>query len=319
MIQITKKLTGRKYWKSLDQYYQTPEFQSWLHREFPEAATEAVDEHSRRNILKLMAASFGLGGLTACRRPLEHILPASKTIEAYIPGEPLLYNTAMTLGGTSMGLMVRTNDGRPTKIEGNPRHPLSQGRTRGFHQGSILNLYDPDRSYALTRGGTMVKPEEFFTFLNQWKGSVNGGGVRVLSERVTSPSLNALRQHFLGRFAGSRWFEYEPVATFEAGSASAPRLALDKADVVLALDSDLLGLDSTTVQHTRQFGLRRSQVDETKTMNRLYVVESQMSVTGGAADHRLPLKSSEIGRFASSLLNQIRATGGGLNNIATGA
>ena len=75
MIQITKKLTGKKYWRSLDQYYQTPEFQEWLNSEFPSEAAEMLDEPSRRNILKLMGASFALGGLTACRRPVEHILP----------------------------------------------------------------------------------------------------------------------------------------------------------------------------------------------------------------------------------------------------
>ena len=119
MIQITKKLTGKKYWRSLDQYYQTPEFQEWLNREFPSQSAEMLDEPSRRNILKLMGASFALGGLTACRRPVEHILPFSKGVENFVHGKPLYYNTVMSLGGEAMGLTVKTNEGRPTKIEGN--------------------------------------------------------------------------------------------------------------------------------------------------------------------------------------------------------
>ncbi len=107
MIQITKKLTGKKYWRSLDQYYQTPEFQDWLNKEFPTQAQEMLDEPSRRNVLKLMAASFALGGLTACRRPVEHILPYSRGVEDCIHGKPLFYNTVMSLGGSATGLTAR--------------------------------------------------------------------------------------------------------------------------------------------------------------------------------------------------------------------
>ena len=104
-----------------------------------------LDEPSRRNILKLMGASFALGGLTACRRPVEHILPFSKGVENFIHGKPLYYNTVMSLGGAAMGLTAETNEGRPTKIEGNPDHPWSLGATRGYHQASVLSLYDPIR------------------------------------------------------------------------------------------------------------------------------------------------------------------------------
>ena len=134
MIQITKKLTGRKYWRSLDQFYQTSEFQEWVNKEFP-STSDMLDEPSRRNVLKVMAASFGLAGLTACRRPVEHILPNAKGVEDYVLGQPVYYNTAMSLGGAAQGLMVETNDGRPTKIEGNPEHPWSLGRARELSSG----------------------------------------------------------------------------------------------------------------------------------------------------------------------------------------
>ena len=104
MIQISKKLTGKKYWRSLDQLYQTSEFQSWIKNEFPTTASDMRDEPSRRNVMKIMAASFGLAGLTACRRPVSHIMPVARGIEDYIPGRPYFYNTAMTLGGAAQGL-----------------------------------------------------------------------------------------------------------------------------------------------------------------------------------------------------------------------
>jgi MoCo/4Fe-4S cofactor protein with predicted Tat translocation signal len=319
MIQITKnkKLTGKKYWRSLDQFYQTPEFQNWLNREFPDSATEMLDEPSRRNVLKLMGASFALAGLTACRRPVENILPNAKGVEDYIHGKPVFYNTAMSLGGAAIGLMAETNDGRPTKLEGNPDHPFSQGRAKGFHQGSILNLYDPDRMGAIRNGDRNVGWDEFKGWAGKLGASVGtGANLRVLSESVNSPSLAALRKHLLTRFPGARWVEYDPVLTSETALNAVPLYAFDKADVVVALDSDFLGLDSTTIRNARQFAAKRGQAD-TGVMNRLYVVESQMSVTGGAADHRLPIKSADIGKVASTILNQLNA-GANLTGFGTG-
>src|SRR5216683_481214 len=141
MIQIdTIKHTGKKYWRSLNELANTSQFNEWVTREFPSSAPDMMDGASRRNVLKLMAASFGLAGVTACRRPVEKILPNVKGVEDYVPGKPFFYSTAMNLGGESMGLLVEVNDGRPTKIEGNPEHPWSLGAAKAFHQASILHL-----------------------------------------------------------------------------------------------------------------------------------------------------------------------------------
>jgi molybdopterin-containing oxidoreductase family iron-sulfur binding subunit len=309
MIQITKKLTGKKYWRSLDQFYQTPQFQEWLNKEFPSSAQEMLDEPSRRNVLKLMAASFGLAGLTACRRPVEHILPNVRGVEDYIHGKPVFYNTVMSLGGAAMGLMVETNDGRPTKIEGNADHPWSLGRARGYHQASILTLYDPDRRVPFTEGESPRKWEDFIAWANGAQGQWgNGGGLRFLSEHINSPSLAAVRRHALSRFPGAKWVEYNPVLTNETSLPAVPRIFFDKAAVVVSLDSDFLGLDSSTVLPVKEFTRARMVTDggENTVMNRLYVVESQYSVTGAAADHRLRAKSSEIGGFANALLAAIQ-------------
>ncbi|HYO82963.1 MAG TPA: TAT-variant-translocated molybdopterin oxidoreductase, partial [Bryobacteraceae bacterium] len=281
MIQITKKLTGRKYWKSLDQFYQTSEFQEWMNREFPTAAESVMSESSRRNVLKLMAASFGLAGLTACRRPVENILPNARGVEDYIPGRPQFYNTAMSLGGAAMGLMIETNDGRPTKVEGNPEHPWSEGRARGFHQASVLQLYDPDRALAFKVEGRNSNWNEFIKFAEVLQGQLgDGSGLRFISEQVNSPSLAAVRRHALSRFSGARWVEYDPTLTSETALPAVPRVAFDKASVILALDSDFLGLDSTTVRPTREFARARMTSDDASAqMNRLYAVESQFSVT----------------------------------------
>src|SRR5208283_3161709 len=136
--------TGKRYWRSLDELSQTPEFREWASREFANAP-EMLDGASRRNVLKIMAASFGLAGLTACRRPVDHILPQSKGIENYVPGKPYFYSSVFTLNGEAMGVLVETHGGRPTKIEGNPDHPYSLGAASSLAQASVLSLYDPDR------------------------------------------------------------------------------------------------------------------------------------------------------------------------------
>ncbi|MBC8167450.1 MAG: TAT-variant-translocated molybdopterin oxidoreductase [Bryobacteraceae bacterium] len=307
MIQITKKLTGRKYWRSLDQLCQTSEFQEWVNREFPATGEEMIDEPSRRNILKVMAASFGLAGLTACRRPVEHILPHARGVEDQILGRPLFYNTAMTIGGASQGLMVEVNDGRPTKIEGNPEHPSSLGRARAWHQASVLQMYDPDRGIAFRSDGKNSSWEQFRTFATNLQGQFgNGAGLRFLTEHIDSPSLNALKKHALTRFPGAKWVEYNPVLSNETALPAVPRIHFDKASIIVSLDSDFLGLDTSTVLPVKEFARGRMTGDgDALQMNRLYVVESQFSVTGASADHRFRAKSADIGQYANALLAAI--------------
>src|SRR3954468_10793931 len=145
---------GHRDWRSLEELANTPEFQQRLQREFPALASEWSDPVSRRHFLKLMSASVALAGLTACtRQPLERIVPYVVQPENIVPGVPLYFATAMTLSGYALGVLVRSNEGRPTKIEGNPEHPISMGATNAFAQASILDLYDPDRAQAITQAG----------------------------------------------------------------------------------------------------------------------------------------------------------------------
>jgi Fe-S-cluster-containing dehydrogenase component len=259
-----------------------------------------LDQSSRRTHLKLMAASFGLAGLTACRRPVEKILPAARGVEDYIPGNPLYYATAMSLGGSATGLLVETHDGRPTKIEGNPRHPLSRGAAPAFAQAEILSLYDPDRSRAVLKDGRRSSWEVFAPAVAAMQGKV-----RFLSPRVMSPSLEAVRRAALEKFPGAAWSEYEPVSDGEAlqgallafGQPLQPHYRFDKADVILALDADFLGLEAPSMAAIGDFSARRGATG----MNRLYAAESQYSLTGAMADHRLRMRSSDIARFAQDV------------------
>ncbi|MBI4875772.1 MAG: 4Fe-4S dicluster domain-containing protein [Acidobacteria bacterium] len=265
---------------------------------FPDGMLE-LSAASRRRILKLMGASFGLAGLTACRRPVEKILPAVKGVEDYIPGNPLYYATAAPVAGSVAGLLVETHDGRPTKIEGNPRHPSSGGAASAFAQAEILSLYDPDRSQAVLRGGEKSSWEEFARAVREMRGKV-----RFLSSRVASPSLASMRKIALEKFPGSAWVEYEPVSDREVlagaqlafGQPLQPHYHFDKAEAILALDADVLGLDAPSQAAIRAFSRRRGA-----SSNRLYAAESQFSITGAMADHRLRMCSGDIARFAQEL------------------
>ena len=146
--------TGPEYWRSLEELAGTRDFKEALHREFPKGASEWLDSVSRRGFLKVMGASLGLAGMTGCvRLPLEPIVPYVRQPEGVIPGRPMYYATASTLGGYASPLLVESHLGRPTKIEGNDLHPASLGGTDIFAQASLLGLYDPDRSQTVILHG----------------------------------------------------------------------------------------------------------------------------------------------------------------------
>ena len=154
LAEVREKLSearGPKYWRTLDELAQTPEFEEMLHREFPKHASEWTDNSSRRDFMKIMGASLALAGLSACtKQPLEAIVPYVRQPKNVVLGKPLFYATAMPLGAYGTGLLVESHEGRPTKIEGNPQHPSSLGGTDVFNQASVLTMYDPDRSQVNT-------------------------------------------------------------------------------------------------------------------------------------------------------------------------
>ena len=159
---------GREYWRSLEALSETPEFKEFLHREFPQNASEWLDPVGRRGFLKLMGASLALAGVSACtRQPAEAIVPYVRQPEELVPGKPLFFATAMPMGGAGVGLLVESHEGRPTKIEGNPDHPASLGATDVFAQAAILGLYDPDRSQTLTNLGEIRPFASFVTAVRQ--------------------------------------------------------------------------------------------------------------------------------------------------------
>src|SRR5271157_2907501 len=210
-----KEKAGPEYWRSLEELAGSKEFQEALHREFPKGASEWLDSVSRRGFLKVMGASLGLAGMTGCvRLPLEPIVPYVRQPENVVPGRPMYYATAMTLGGYASPLLVESHLGRPTKIEGNDQHPASLGGTDIFAQASILGLYDPDRSQTVTSMGDVRSWGAFLTAIRgplaAQKG-LQGAGIRILTPTISSPTLADQMRNFLKIYPQAKWHVYEPV------------------------------------------------------------------------------------------------------------
>src|ERR1700681_3533868 len=303
--------TGPEYWRSLEELAGSQDFQDALHREFPKGASEWVDSVSRRGFLKVMGASLAVPGRTGCvRLPLEPIVPYVRQPENVIPGRPMYYASAITLGGYANPVLVESHLGRPTKIEGNDQHPASLGGTDIFTQASILGLYDPDRSQSVV---SMGDQRSWSAFLSAIRGplsaqkSLQGAGIRILTPTISSPTLADQLRNFLKIYPQAKWHVYEPVnrdnvlegAKLAFGQPVETRYDLSKADVIVSLDADFLyaGFPGNT-KYIRDFAKRRNP---DAPMNRLYVVESTPTSTGAKADHRLPVRAAEVESFARLL------------------
>ena len=313
---------GPEFWRSLEELAGSEEFQQMMHREFPKGASEWLDSVSRRGFMKLMGASVALAGMTACtKQPLEPIVPYVKQPEEVVPGRPLFYATAYTLGGYATPLLVESHLYRPTKIEGNDKHPVSLGGTDVYAQASILEMYDPDRSQHMMHLGDV---QSWPIFQRELRGALDaqqaskGAGIRILTRSFSSPALADQMHSFMDAYPGAKWHVYDPVSrdNVTAGAQMAfgkpvdTQYQLQNADVIVSLDADVLyaGFPGFT-KYARDYARRRNP--DSGSMNRLYVVESTPTSTGVKADHHLPVKAAEVELFARALASAIGVNAGG--------
>ena len=322
MPQVNEKTTGSAYWRSLEEYAQTPEVQELLKQEFAGYNPDDVLKVSRRRFVQLMAASMSLAGLTlsGCRRwPKEQLAPFAARPVGRVPGVPTSYASIVERGGVANGVLVTSFDGRPIKLEGNPLHPGSLGATDAFTQADILQMYDPYRLRQIARGrGDMdgAKPtwDDFLKYAREQGQALkdNPGSFAVLAEPSSNESLKRMKQRLLAQYPGLRWYEYAPVnrdneikGSIQAfGKPVRPQYHLDKADVIVCFDSDILGDHPNKVRHARDWSKGRKSADEGK-MSRLYAAESAMSITGSVADHRLPVRSAKIGAMVQGVAQML--------------
>ena len=322
MPSLTEGTTGQKYWRSLDELANTAEFREFVEKEFPNFAPELLEGPTRRRFLKVMGASLAFAGLTGCRWPKENILPYADRPNNRIPGIPVQYATAMETDGIAQGLLVSSFDGRPIKIEGNDRHPGNRGKTDVFAQASVLNLYDPDRlrsplweGQEAHRGGLQpVTWSDFYKSLAAMQteiGETQGQMAAVLYEPTSSPVFAAMQAELTRRYPKLGWYEFASVSRDNeregllkalGGAADRPLYDLSTADVIVSFDSDFLMRHGDAVRLTRDYATRRRPDEHNQwDINRLYVFESQISLTGGRADHRAGVRPGVIAPLVRAL------------------
>jgi molybdopterin-containing oxidoreductase family iron-sulfur binding subunit len=349
MSSLERPSAGKQYWRSLAERADAPEFRRFLEAEFPDAGVpylsptektgtgsepkyvgtagavtgsvpvpvfDGDDGLSRRRWLQLMGASLALAGLSGCRWEKRELVAEVKRPKGRTPGKPQRLATAMDLAGSAIGLLVTCVDGRPIKIEGNPRHPASLGGTDAFTQAAILELYDPDRShdvYRAAEGGPIVQTwDKFAEFARPHFAALRksgGAGFHILAEASSSPTRAILLEQLLEELPDAMWHEYEPAAR-ERGPLRTD-FDLEASEVIVCLDADLLGAHPAAVRYAREFAKGREVVEGR--MNRLYVVESHFTVTGASADHRLAIRAEQIAGFAEALRRAIEGRAPGVS------
>ena len=333
---------GKTYWRSLDELSQKPGFTEMLKREFPGQAPKDWAPLPRRDFLKLMGASLALAGLSGCAfQPNEKIVPYVNQPESIVPGIASYYATAMPFSGYALGLLAKSSDGRPTKVEGNPDHPTSggvsqfasangkptlkkRGSTDVFAQASLLTMYDPERSQTIRRSGASSNWDTFVGEITQQiqasRRNSRGADFAIITETITSPTQIGLMNDLRDLLPELRWVSYEPVnrdnvtagTRLVFGRDLHPVYHFDRADVIVSLDCDFMLEEPGRVAHAREFIDGRRVTDKTarQKMNRLYVIESTSTITGAQADHRFPVKAAQVDGIARALAQAVGVQGG---------
>ncbi|MEK7854604.1 MAG: molybdopterin oxidoreductase, partial [Acidobacteriota bacterium] len=274
---------------------------------------------TRRSFLKVMGATLAIAGLSGCViQPAEKIVPYVRQQEDMLPGKPLFFATSMSIGGVATGLLAKSFEGRPVKIEGNPEHVGSLGATDIFAQASLLDMYDPDRSQSLLYRG---EPKTWLDFTTAFRAAVaengkdGGAGVRILTETVTSPTLLAQIKQLQTELPNMKWVQYEPVnndnaiagAKLAFGSAAHTVYKFDKAERVLLLDADIFS--GSNPRYMADAIKTRQLSDTPGQMSRMYVVESTATLAGSKADHRLAVRPSQVAEIAKAVAKAVGVAG----------
>ena len=311
MSQVSSKPPRRpKVWRNLAELSDPVAYRERTKNEFDAAPDEGPTTPGRRRFMQLMGASLALSG---CRFEKDYVLPHTKRPEGLIPGKPLFYATAMELGGVAWGVVAKSYEGRPIKVEGNPKHPGGNGGSNAYQQAATLELYDPDRSLGVAqmKGGRKSSSwQEFEAFAKPHFAALKGkggAGLAVLAQPSSSETRRDMKRRLLEAFPQAKWYEWAPLSNDNdrAGSKLAygkphrTHYRMARAAIVVALDADLFGTHPDALNLSRAFASRRDP--EKGPMARLYAFESTFSSAGAAADHRVPLRSAQIKALAAYL------------------
>lgn len=313
------------YWRSFQELYNDPEVLEAKHHEFKEGTTDDFDPKnlsslSRRKFLALLGASAALAG-AACSdyRDKGEIVPYNVKPEEITIGKPNFYASTCTVCPNACGILIRTREGRPIKVDGNPDHPINKGKICSKGQANIMNLYDPERlKTPLKNSGSEFEETNWKNADNNIIAALSLSGnkeIAIITNTITSPTSNKVLEDFKKKFPTTKIYSYEQFndaiknSAWQKcyGSGAYPLLKWNEAKIILALDSDFLGVENNRVETARLFSEGRSV--DTKKFNRLYVVESNLSLTGINSDYRLRLRPDAQFEFVMSLISELKSKG----------
>ena len=314
-------------WRSLGELTNREGMDGARAREFMEGVTEEFDltamaPMSRKRFLALLSASaaFAAAGCTAYRDK-GAIVPYTRKPEEITPGVANAYASTCTGCSQQCGILIKTREGRPIKVDGNPDHPVNRGKICATGQASILNLYDPQRLRQPAFGSLSGRTGELTW--DQADRDVRGAletavrdarEIAIVAPPISSPSARRTLDLFAQRFPTTRLYSYELFNDENRrtawrdlyGTADLPSIAWERASIILALESDFLGPEGTSVENIGRFASRRDAVNGNG-LTRLYCVEGAMSLTGANADYRLRLRPDLQLGFVYALLHEIIA------------
>jgi molybdopterin-containing oxidoreductase family iron-sulfur binding subunit len=315
---------GPRVWSSIDELADDPAFQAWVDVEYP--AVAQFEPTARREFLKLMGASFALAGLTGCEKsPFVAAIPYVYQPEYETSGVARYYATAVTLDGYAQPVIATTYSGRPTKLDGNPDHPVTQGRSDVFMQAAVLQLYDPDRVQGPTRHGEPVTWDDVMSNIGDlrigWT-KRRGEGLRLLIGPTTSPTLLRQINGLLKEFPEARVHIHEPsgtatrrdMTTAVYGQALDLHYVIDQCDVVISFDDDFLGPGPHQVRYARGWSASRRRFRDRPGI-RLYAAESVPGATGAMASFRLIADASRMSILAQALAAKLGIAGASLPDL----
>jgi len=318
-------VSGRAYWRSLEEYTGTPEFKEFVEREFPGGAS-LLGESSRRSFLKVMGASLAIAGaatIPGCRRPDRKILPYSKDVpEQVVPGRPLYFATALPLpGGGVEGLLVETHTGRPTKVEGNPNHPVNRGKSSAWAQARVLDLYDPDRlKYPVFNNEARGRLPATWDDFDAWAENhfvrfdeSDGRGLAFVIDKRTSPTREQMVAKIRMRWPGAMIVPWDPSGSRTVAEGSGALLGrghwarynLGDAERVVSIGTGHLDTHPEALRMARGLAEGRRVDGDRAEMSRVYAVEPKPTQIGAIADHRFRVAPSQLRNFVLALARNI--------------
>ena len=331
----------KKYWQSLDELKETPEFLDIKNNEFAEAVptevlgrkipaakfitdeTKSDEGFSRRDFLKIMGFSVGAATLAACETPVNKTIPYVVKPEEVTPGTANWYASTYFDGHDYCSILVKTREGRPIKIEGNKTSKISHGGTSARVQASVLSLYDSERLKGPVANGKGASWEDVDGAIASKLGN---GGIRILSSTVISPSTKSVINDFRAKYPNTKHVTYDAVSYYAIAKANEnvmdskviPSFKFDKANVIVSFAADFLVHWLSPVEYSWQYVQGRKLNKEKKNLSKHVQFETTLSVTGSNADLRVPVKPSQVGAAVVNLYNALASLAGASSLSASG-